>query len=362
MAVRKTAAGTFEVDIRDQFGKKRLRTFKLEREAKAYEHEALAKIGKGEYVAPGRKTVGEAAQAWLDDKLSQDYRRSTQTLWKNHVKNYLIPDLGHLKLTDLQIETVEERLAEWGKRIAPITANAIKGTLSGVLDLAERRGWVSRNVAIRAKGLRIATEEGGLAVQRDKVYDRAELLRLITASDGMTRALIMLLAFTGLRIGEALALAWDQVDLKAAKLDVMWTLADPDAGEEPFFQPPKNKSSKRSLPLPPQLVKELTAWKLRCPISERRLVFAREDGLPYRRARVIELLDRAIEKAQVKRLTPHGLRHTFASMLLAARTPITEVSHLLGHKNSHVTLSVYAHFVPKESTATHELAALVMGE
>ena len=362
MAVRKTVAGTFEVDIRDQHGKKHLKTFKTKKEAVIYERESLAGIGRGEFVAPSHITLGDVAKEWYGQKMAQHYRRSTLCLWRNHVRNYIEPTLGHIKLRDLDVEMVESALAGWGGRVSPKTANGAATTLTAVLDLAERRGWVHRNAAEKAIRLKIATEDDGIEVQPDKVYNRAELLRLLQASEGMTRALVMLLAFTGLRIGEALALSWHQVDLKAAKLDVKFTLADNDEGEPPIFQPPKSRSSTRTIPLPHELVKELTSWKIRCPISERRLVFAREDGSPYRRWRISEIFDGAITKAKVKRLTPHGLRHTFASMLLANGKPVTEVSHLLGHKNANITMTTYAHFIREESTATQELAALVMGE
>ena len=71
-------------------------------------------------------------------------------------------------------------------------------------------------------------------------------------------------------------------------------------------------------------------------------------------------MDRAIGKAEIKRLTPHGLRHTFASLLLADGVPIPEVSYLLGHKDSYVTMKVYAHFVRKESKAVENLAASIL--
>ena len=61
MAVRKTKAGTFEVDIRDQHGKKRLKTFKTKKEARDYEREALAQVSRGEYTPVSKKTVGEIA-------------------------------------------------------------------------------------------------------------------------------------------------------------------------------------------------------------------------------------------------------------------------------------------------------------
>ena len=127
-----------------------------------------------------------------------------------------------------------------------------------------------------------------------------------------------------------LALTWPAMDLEAGKFHVRLTLADSDKGEEPLFQPPKTKSSKRMIELPRELVRELKVWKLKCPITERDLVFATEEGKPFHRKAVSKILDAAIEKAKVKRLTPHGLRHTFASLLLADGKPTPEVSKLLG--------------------------------
>jgi len=74
-------------------------------------------------------------------------------------------------------------------------------------------------------------------------------------------------------------------------------------------------------------------------------------------------LDRAITKAALtKRLTPHGLRHTFASVLLAddKKRDVAKVSAILGHKDSYVTWKVYAHFCKKESTAVQDLATSIL--
>jgi integrase len=164
-----------------------------------------------------------------------------------------------------------------------------------------------------------------------------------------------------MRIGEVLALTWPAVDLKAGKLHVWLTLADSDKGQDPILQPPKTKSSRRTIPLPPELLRDLKVWKLRCPRSERDLVFATEEGKSFHRKSASKILDGAIAKAEIKRLTPHGLRHSFASLLLAEGVPAPEVSHLLGHKDSYVTLKIYAHFVREETGAVESLAASILG-
>ena len=209
-----------------------------------------------------------------------------------------------------------------------------------------------------------SVSEDDIQVTPDKVFSKEEIRKLIQATEpgSRERLKVMVPALTGLRIGEVLGLTWPAVDLKVGKLEVRLNLADTDKGQPLSLQPPKTKSSRRTVPLPPELIRELKVWKLKCPRSEQDLVFAREDGKPYHRNAASDALDEAITKAEVtKRLTPHGLRHTFASLLLADGVPVPEVSALLGHKDSYVTWKVYAHFVRKESSAVQNLAASILG-
>ena len=211
--------------------------------------------------------------------------------------------------------------------------------------------WIKDNPAEEAERVKVATEhEEDMDVTPDKVYSRTEIRKLIDATEPESRERLMLMVpeLTGLRIGEVLGLTWSAVDLKSGKLRVISNLADTDRGQPLRLQPPKTKTSRRIVPLPLELIRELKVWKLKCPKSELDLIFAREDGKPYHRNEASYTLDRAITKAEIKRLTPHGLRHSFASLLLENGVPVPEVSALLGHKDSYVTWKVYAHFVRKE--------------
>ena len=231
------------------------------------------------------------------------------------------------------------------------------------MDLAKRYKLLKENPAREAERLKLATEdEDSIEVTPDKVYNRAELKTLIDATEpgSKDRLLFMLPALLGLRIGEVLALTWPAIDLKAGKVGIVLNLADAGKGNEPLFQSPKTKSSRRTLDLPQELIRELKVWKLKCPTSERDLVFATEEGRPLQRKSASRILDRAIEKAKLeKRLTPHGLRHTFASLLLADGIPAPEVAAYLGHKDCSVTLKIYAHFVREETRSMHNLASSI---
>lgn len=365
MAINKTAAGTFAVDFRDQSKKRHQKTFETHKEAAAYEKDVLAQVQKGEYITPSSETVGEIAAKWSERKVQAGtYKRSSLEQWKNHVNRFIALELGSLKVSQITVEAIERAAAAWSERTSPKTANKILTTLTAVLDLAKRYRIIKENPAREAERLKLATaDEDSIEVTPDQVYGKAELRKLIEATElgSRDRLLIMIPALLGLRIGEVLALTWPSIDLKAGKLQVVLNLADSGKGEEPLFQSPKTKSSRRTLSLPPELIHELRVWKLKCPVSERDLVFATEESKPYNRKSVSRMLDRAIEKAELQsRLTPHGLRHTFASLLLADGIPVTEVSTYLGHKDCAVTMKVYAHFVRKETQAVHNLAASIM--
>jgi integrase len=344
MAISKTVAGTWAVDFRDQHKRRIQRTFDTHKEAADFEKNVLAQVTRREYVKPSHKTVEEIAEDWYRRKVDAGtYRRASLVAYRNHVENYIKPQLGDCRVCDLDVEWVEKAAAEWANRVSPTMVNRAITTLSAILALAKRYRLIKDNPAKEAERVKIATEnEDDIEVTPDKVYSKAEIKKLIEATESGSRDRLMLMvpALTGLRIGEVLGLTWPVVDLKVGKLEVRFNLADTDKGQPLTLQPPKTKSSRRTVALPPELTRELKIWKLKCPKSDLDFVFAREDGLPYHRKAASVTLDRAISTAEIKRLTPHGLRHTFASLLLADGVPVPEVSALLGHKNSYVTWKV----------------------
>lgn len=363
MAINRTAAGTYAVDFRDQNRKRIQRTFRTHKEARDFEKEVLAQVSTREYVAPTRTTIGEVSRQWYQRKKDAGtYRRSTLNAWRNHVENFIVPTLGQRKAHQTDIEAIEKAASEWSQRVSPAMVNKVLTTLTTVLALAKRYRMIKDNAAKEAERLKVATEAENSEVNPDQVYSKGEIRKLINATDpgSVGRLMVMVPALTGLRIGEVLGLTWPAVDLKASKLHVRYNLADTDKGEAAILQSPKTRTSRRIISVPPELARELKVWKLKCPATEHGFVFARVDGTPFHRKAASTVLDVAIAAAGVKRLTPHGLRHTFASLLLADGVPVTEVSHLLGHKDSYTTMKVYAHFVREETGSVETLASSIL--
>src|SRR5262249_43433347 len=359
MAINKTKAGTFEVDYRDQFKKRHLKTFDLHRDAVAFEKEVKAQVAKREYVPPTNTTLKDAADTWFNN-LGEGYCRATKIYRKNHIDKYIVPSLGQLKITDVDVHAIERASGEW--LVAPQTVNKILNTLTSILGMAKRHKMRADNPGLEAIRAKVATEDEDAVVEPDEVYNKEELGKLIRATEPGTkeRVIVMIPALTGVRIGEQLALSWPAIDLKAATLHVRQSLADNDPGLDPIFKEPKRKSSRRVIPLPQELLHELRVWKLKCPPSERDLVLPRGDGKPMCRRVLQDALDRVIAKAGIKRLTHHQLRHTFASLLIADGADIAEVAKLMGHKSPATTLRVYLHFVPRKTNSVQGLASSIM--
>jgi integrase len=115
-----------------------------------------------------------------------------------------------------------------------------------------------------------------------------------------------------------------------------------------IIEKPKTRAAYRYLPMTPMLVSELKRWKLASPVNEHDLVFADPLGRALNRKSNNRRLARAAERAKIKALSMHNLRHTFASQHFMAGTVPTEIAQLMGHSN----VGVYSHWTHKDYTGS----------
>jgi integrase len=164
--------------------------------------------------------------------------------------------------------------------------------------VAKRFKLIRDNPADEAGRLNLSSEQENEVVTPDKVYGKDEIKKLIDATEPGTvgKIIVMFPALTGVRIGELLVATWDAIDLKAGKFEVRLNMQDSDKGEEPIFKAPKTKSSRRTVPLPRELVHELRLWKLKCPQNEIGLVVVNELGKPFHREQVSNILNRRLRR------------------------------------------------------------------
>jgi integrase len=293
---------------------------------------------------------------------------------------HIIPQLGALRLDKITVAAIEKlRDGLRKEQYAPRTINTIIRIVGAVFRAAIRRGEVTINPVDRVERAFMAVRElrgdeetvsTDDTVNPDSLLSPKEIRLMIDhTSPGLYRALFTTAALTGARSGELFALRWTDIEMPEGspsyiyiRRTVSWArLKDEDI--RPRYYPPKTRAGLRRIPIAIELRHALKTWKLLCPPSADELVFPAPTGLAIRRSNALRYgLWAALERAGLRRVNMHSLRHSFASALIMGGAPVTEVQTLLGHASPAITLRIYSHwFKAQDSGAVDKLSALILG-
>lgn len=375
MACIRRRRGKWIVDFRDTTGKRHWKTFETKKGAEDGLADLNLEIRGGSYRDPATlPTFEQVARDWLAVK--QDHPPSSYQFWQTQVERHFIPAFGARRVDQVTPKSIEEwRNAkrdgtDGQEKLARSTINQQLQTLTAILDYAVTHRYLNANPGkhvVRVRRERQAGTAGAQAVDPKQVLTAEQAAAVIDAAEsGLIRTFVSAAVHTGARRGELLALTWAHVDLDVATLRIERSLSWVRGAERgygkstPLFGPPKSDSSYRTLELAPELVRDLKGWKLRTSYSrDEDLVFPNSLGKPLHGAFLNRGLHAAIRSANQHRtladalpmIGPHELRHTFASLLISLGYPVSQVSKVLGHKDSSVTLRVYTHWFPGESSA-----------
>ncbi|MFE3441663.1 tyrosine-type recombinase/integrase [Nocardia sp. NPDC059180] len=285
----------------------------------------------GDYVAPalGRITVAELAPKWLEHKQSsvaKSHYRPIESAWRIHVQ----PKWGARRIADIELPDVEEWIGAM-RRAGHSTTAIIRmhSVLAGILD-----------TAVKAKRLRVNPARGvdnlpAKSAKRHVYLTSDDVQRL--AVEAKHRMLVLTLAYTGLRWGEAIALRVRDIEFLRRRLAVNDNAVQ--VGDEHDEKAPKN-NQRRSVPVPQFVLDELAEHvKGR---DRDALVFG--DGTDYlaRPKSGDGWFAGAVKRSGVQTVTPHDLRHTCASLAVAAGANVLALARMLGHSNPAITLKVYS--------------------
>jgi integrase len=268
------------------------------------------------------------------------------------VRVHLIPALGRRKLAELSPSDVDRYLDRTD--LDPQTRRHHRSTLRRALADAVRDGLVNRNVAALARPPQLDRKER-------RYLTAAEVRRVMAeARDERLWPLWVVLANTGLRVSEALGLAWS--DIEDGRLTVRYQLAR--IGGEWVRRQPKTRRSRRSVDLTPQAIDALAEQRRRqdaergdYPQPIDGLVFTTETGKPIHSTNVLPSWYATLARLGLPRVTIHDLRHSTATILLAAGVPLPVIADILGHSTVRVTAALYAHVIPElRRDATDRLA------
>jgi integrase len=353
------------ITLTDQDGIKKVHTVSAMTEEEAGDKlDELKRDARSGVIPDSRLRVSTYLTRWLKGEKSR-VKPSTYMSREGHVRLYLVPHLGTHILKMLQpshVEHMMNRMVRDG--LSPRTANHARVTLRLALKDAERDGLVTRNAAALARPPRVERKEM-------TVLSADETRVLLDLTKG-TRygSLWALLATTGLRLGEALALTWDDIDIQAAQLRVTKNYSKVGRGEWAIADP-KTKRSRRTVPLAPQLADALLELQAR-QAQERQAagelwadddaVFADEYGRRYEPTAVSAPFKRALKEAGLaETLRVHDLRHGFATQLLREGVPLVHISKLLGHSTLAITADLYTHLDGDDTNGAGEIMGRLLG-
>jgi integrase len=322
--------------------------------AEAELRERLVDMGREPGSPSGSISVGNCGRAFLRYlEHERDRAPSTVTDYRNALDSRVIPFLGeHTPIAAITTEDIEGLRRELLGKVSRRTAQKNLVIVHGLLAFAKRRGWTSRNVAADAEKVTVTRAPEFAVLSAAEVFDVAR-----HAIDQTIAAIIVVGAFTGLRLGELRALRWRDVDFTGQLVHVRRNL--PRSQE----RRPKGKLA-RSVPLVDQAARALDNLSRRERFTgSGDLVFPSIIGKHLSDKEIRRGLYAAMAAAKIDRdrgtgkpFVFHDLRHTYGT--LAVRIyPLSDVQAYMGHKDIATTM-LYVHHVPQRSAA-EQLTALI---
>lgn len=309
------------------------RGFKTKREAEAWANTVETKKLTGEFITEtaGRITVGELAPDWLARKqmaTAPSHYRMLESAWKVHVA----PVWMHRRVSDLTAVDVEAWIAKMVRDgCGATTVLRAHGVLSGILGDAVK----ARRLAVNpARGIDNLPRK----IAKRHIYLTAEDVHHLADECGQHRTLVLVLAFCGVRWGEAIGLRVRDIEFLKRRLVVSENAVQ--LGVDHAVGPTKGRKS-RSVPVPSFVLDELSReCQGKRPDA---LVFTSATGSYLPRPKSTGgWFAGAVKRSDVQAITPHDLRHTCASLAISAGVNVLALQRMLGHTSAKVTLDTYA--------------------
>lgn len=334
---------------------------KTKAEVKEKLTKVLHELSSGTYIEPSKITLREWLETWFKEYVSNSVKLSTKASYELYIDKHINPIIGHIQLKDLKTDSLQrfynEKLSngrldgEGG--LNPKTIKNMHNMLHSALEQALKNGLIMRNISESAVLPKAKKKE-----MRVLSPGEQKKLQEVVQDERLGMAIILDLA-TGLRLGELLALQWNDIDLKAGVLTVKRTINwlksyDPDSKQKTsiVIGEPKTKHSNRQIRLQNIILKKLIAYS----ISQKKeklassdiyadtgYVFTNTTGKPIEPRTFQDFFYKMIKKAEIQSANFHCLRHTFATRALEAGIPAKTVSEILGHSNIGTTLDLYSH-------------------
>lgn len=325
------------------------RGFKSQKEAKIAEARLQTEYAEGIADVEKPQSFKDVYDHWLIE-YEKTVRGSTLLKTKRIFKNHILDAFGDMYISEITPLMLQAQMDKWSQKY--VSATKFMNYTGLVFKYAVRFELIDKNpvdAIIKPKSKKKKKED-------DAFYEKDELKLFLGCLDRVghpkAKALFRLLAMTGMRKQEALALTWNDIDFDKAVIDINKAVSRDADGLK--IDETKNTGSNRIISVDSKTLERLLEWKLFAePSSDDYLIFGQENAsqpfdimsMDTPRKWLLDVqdeMDRDSEK-KLKRITTHGFRHTHASLLVEMGATLKDIQYRLGHSDISTTMDVYAH-------------------
>jgi integrase len=344
-SVKQREDGRWRARYRDEAGREHAKHFATKRDGQRWLDEVTTSIVTGSYVDPrhGRIRLREYAATWQAAHVG---RASTARIVDNALRVHVLPVLGDRPLGSLRRSDVQGLVKALSESLAPGSVRNVYDVLSKVMTAAVEDRYISSSPCRRVT--LPAIDDAEVVPPTAK-----QIAALSAAVPARYHALVVLLAGSGVRIGEALGLEVADVDFLRRTVRVeRQRLQDGSVG------PTKTAKSTRTVPLGQVVVDTLAAHLAAHPSDGPLFKTERGEALTYRQWKPVWAAALEVTKLD---FTTHDLRHFTASALISGGASVKQVQTVLGHSSAAITLRVYSHLWPGDDDRTRSVMDAALG-
>jgi integrase len=277
-------------------------------------------------------------------------RESTYARTKGMFDNHILPLFGNKRIRTITVNQIQNAVNQWFNEVTYNYKRWYEYVVS-VFDFAIKQGIITKNPA---KLITMPKHPDSYEDKQENFWDKDQLATFFNCIDKDNElekyTLFRLLAFSGLRRGELLALTWDDLNISQQTLRINKTLTQGMKGKQ-IVQAPKTKKSRRTIDLDSKTINILKKWRVQQrkeylmnginTLSKKQLIFATYKNTHKVLNTPSKWLSKIIKDNGLKKITVHGFRHSHASALFSAGATMKEVQERLGHEDITTTLNIY---------------------
>ena len=284
---------------------------------------------------------------WLEVYQKEHIKARTYSRYQGLITMHIVPILGERKITELGRREIQEFLTQQkkggnmrsGEKLSATSTNMMLSILNLAFEYACNMEYIEENPCVRVRRTKAETKK----IEAFTVEEQRAIEVEIARSDDRRLHGILICLYTGLRIGELLGLTWKDVDFDRGVIKITKTVyreKDENGMWQLCVDTPKTKASDRIIPLPEYITNMLhqdyesaqTPYVVENKKGERMSIRSYQ-----------YIFEKLTERAGVRKLNFHALRHTFATRAIECGMDIKTVADIMGHQNASITLNRYAH-------------------